>query len=262
MISSNICILQIVAFIRQGIAIMSHVLIVEDNDQLSRMYQKVLNHAGFKTLLVYNSQEAITMIRQFDPDLICLDWRLEVGNAKPVLEFLRNLKPEHRPKVLVISAQVTKQDLEGYEDLVSAKLIKPVPLSELVWCAQAALRQTRKLALQHSHVKSLAPDISQITLVGRISEQMVKVFQDPAIEASHTLVLDIRQFDVVGLNGRTPQVSLAIHDLVSQLRKVYVVYYNANKSDAQDFARTFFNEQEQYFYTSLDQALHDAIITG
>jgi DNA-binding response OmpR family regulator len=239
---------------------MSHVLIVEDNDQLSRMYQKVLNHAGFKTLLVYNSQEAIFMIRQFDPDLICLDWRLESGNAKPVLEFLRSLAPEQRPKVLLISAQITKQDLEGYEDLVSAKLIKPVPLSELVWCAQAALRQTRKLALQHSSIKRLSPDISQITLVGRISEQMSKVFQDPSVETARTLVIDIRQFDVMGLNGQTPEVSLTMRESLVQLQRVLLVYHSSNQSDAHYFAETFIGDCQKGFYHSLDQALHDAII--
>lgn len=108
------------------------ILIVEDNDKLTRMYDKVLKHAGYETICTPSVQEAIQLLIKHEPAAVCLDWRLEDGTGAAFLDYVRTLNGSHLPKILIISAQVTKREVAPYVDLIEGYYTKPIALKEMV----------------------------------------------------------------------------------------------------------------------------------
>lgn len=109
-----------------------YVMIVEDNDKLSRMYSKVLRHAGYETISTPSVEESIALFEEHWPRVVCLDWRLIDGTCEPFLDHIRQLDPADAPYILVISAEVTRDDVAAYLDLIEGYYTKPIELKEMV----------------------------------------------------------------------------------------------------------------------------------
>ena len=109
-----------------------YVLLVEDDEKLMRMYNKVLTHAGFETICVDSAADAIDCLIEYDPRVVCLDWRLVDGTCVPFLEYVQSLDPAYTPKILIISAEVTARDVENYLDVIQDYYTKPITLNEMV----------------------------------------------------------------------------------------------------------------------------------
>lgn len=79
---------------------MATILIVEDDTDLNAAYKLILEHEGHDVKSAYNGQEALTLLKEFEPDLILLDLLMPIMGG---LEFLQNyeLQKKH-PKVRVL----------------------------------------------------------------------------------------------------------------------------------------------------------------
>ena len=66
------------------------VLIIEDNVQLSRLYTKTLDHAGYEVSYSGTCESAIEFLSQTTPDVIILDMLLPDGNGFSILEWMRS----------------------------------------------------------------------------------------------------------------------------------------------------------------------------
>ena len=95
------------------------------------MYNKVLRHAGFDTVVTGYVEEAIAFYEELRPRIICLDWRLLDGTGKDFLDYLNSVEDE-LPAIFVISAEVTPDDIEGYQHLIRGYYNKPMELKEMV----------------------------------------------------------------------------------------------------------------------------------
>ncbi|TEU01997.1 response regulator [Candidatus Woesebacteria bacterium] len=69
---------------------MSKVLIIEDDSQLTNMYEKKLSGEGFTVLITSEGKKGITLAKREKPDIILLDIMLPGGmNGFDVLKELR-----------------------------------------------------------------------------------------------------------------------------------------------------------------------------
>lgn len=76
------------------------ILIVEDESALNEAYQLILKQAGYNIATAFNGNEALEIIKKFDPDIILLDLRMPHMDG---VEFLRHYKlKEKHPDVKVI----------------------------------------------------------------------------------------------------------------------------------------------------------------
>ncbi len=76
------------------------ILIVEDESALNEAYQLILKQAGYNIATAFNGNEALKIIKNFDPDIILLDLRMPHMDG---VEFLRHYKlKENHPNVKVI----------------------------------------------------------------------------------------------------------------------------------------------------------------
>lgn len=89
---------------------MTKVLIVEDDDILQRMYQKVLTAAGYVVSVVSDGSGALTFLQTEKPDVILLDIMLPGGmNGFDVLEQLKKDPKTREIKVLILTNLSTEE---------------------------------------------------------------------------------------------------------------------------------------------------------
>lgn len=82
------------------------VLIVEDNESLSRLYESYLIPTGINTHVVNTGKQAITFLAENKPQLILLDIMLSDMNGMDVLD---SLEPENRPQVIILTGHASKE---------------------------------------------------------------------------------------------------------------------------------------------------------
>jgi CheY-like chemotaxis protein len=78
---------------------MADILIVEDDKDLNNAYTIILENEGHTVKSVFNGQEALATLKNFEPQLILLDLLMPVMGG---LEFLQNYDLEAHPKVKVL----------------------------------------------------------------------------------------------------------------------------------------------------------------
>lgn len=82
------------------------VLIVDNNVELCRILEEYINKQhDLETIgLAHDGEKALKMIKQLEPDVVLLDITMPYLDGIGVLERLRTLKLQKRPRVIVITA--------------------------------------------------------------------------------------------------------------------------------------------------------------
>lgn len=79
---------------------MANILIVEDDTDLNAAYKVILENEKHTVKSAFNGQEALDLLKDFEPDLILLDLLMPIMGG---LEFLQNYElQEKHPKVKVL----------------------------------------------------------------------------------------------------------------------------------------------------------------
>jgi len=78
----------------------ANILIVEDDTDLNAAYKVILENEKHTVKSAFNGQEALDLLKDFEPDLILLDLLMPIMGG---LEFLQNYElQEKHPKVKVL----------------------------------------------------------------------------------------------------------------------------------------------------------------
>lgn len=116
---------------------MADILIVEDNDMLSRAYRTILEKNGHKVESAMNGQEGLEAADTFKPKVILLDLLMPKMGG---IEFLKNydaLGKHKDTKVIVLTNLGKEEDIQQAMDLGAYKYIikahsSPADLAALV----------------------------------------------------------------------------------------------------------------------------------
>ncbi|OGH76771.1 MAG: hypothetical protein A2469_02310 [Candidatus Magasanikbacteria bacterium RIFOXYC2_FULL_40_16] len=87
---------------------MSKILIVEDDNILSKAIETALKEGKFKTMTAMDGEEALIKAREFKPDLILLDLIMPKKSGEEVLEELK--KDEELKYIPVLVTTVKSED--------------------------------------------------------------------------------------------------------------------------------------------------------
>jgi len=118
---------------------MKHILIVEDNADVSAMLSEALTDAGYKTACVYTGTDGVNEVKNNSYNLILLDIMLPFKSGD---EALREIRKFSDIPVIIISAKDmvgTKIDMlkSGADDYIT----KPFDLGEVTARVASALRR-------------------------------------------------------------------------------------------------------------------------
>ena len=173
-----------------------HVLIVEDDSKLSRLYGKILNHAGYETRRVTTVDDALFHIKKFDPDVICLDWHLGDQLAEALLAYIAAFEEAQHPRVVLVSGKILRRNaltFTGYVHLIDVVMLKPAVLSNLVMTVKKLTDSTHAKRKQRYHVSvtTLGPEVVQIIWEGRVGKDMLEALSKPEVLKAKAVIFDV-----------------------------------------------------------------------
>ena len=79
---------------------MKKVMIVDDEPDLRKMLQIMLNNEGFEPVLINDGDEFLEKVEDVNPDLVLLDVMMPGPSTKEILKQLRFLNCD--PKIILI----------------------------------------------------------------------------------------------------------------------------------------------------------------
>lgn len=90
-------------------------LIAEDNLVNQKILKAFLDKFKIKSSIANNGQEAIDFLKDNKPNIIFMDYNMPVMDGIEATKFIRkNIDPDHKIKIVAVSASVTKEIREEY----------------------------------------------------------------------------------------------------------------------------------------------------
>ena len=125
-------------------------LFAEDDRDISKAVQTLLERSGYSVDAVYNGQDALDYIEQADYDGVILDWMMPKKSGIEVLAGMRS-KGISTPVLMLTARDAIEDRVEGLDTGADDYLPKPFAASELLARIRAMLR--RKVDYQHDIIK-------------------------------------------------------------------------------------------------------------
>lgn len=110
---------------------MPHILLVEDDDRLSKLIAKGLQDFEFEVTTAYDGMTGTKLSLQKDFDLVITDIILPEKNGLEFCNEIKALKPE-LPVIMLTALGTTDDKLEGFDAGADDYLTKPFEMRELV----------------------------------------------------------------------------------------------------------------------------------
>lgn len=119
---------------------MLNILLVEDDNELRKLYKTVLTENGYNVYEGKNGEEAFDILDNNIIDLVITDIMMPVMNGHDLVYELR--KSSYNMPILMISASDSLNDKEkGFMGGIDDYIVKPVDLNELIWRVKALFRR-------------------------------------------------------------------------------------------------------------------------
>lgn len=235
----------------------AHVLIVEDDHALSRLYAKVLQREGMRTLMVETIEDALHHLADFDPDVVSLDWRLASGTSAPILEAIQYISIETRPKVVLLSGHIHAEGIAPYNDVIDTYLEKPVNAHSLVESIRALAQRAaiERQPLQKVLCTPLGDGVVNMRWQGHVTASVLRSLMEPELATAHAVIFDIRRLNIARL---TLEHQGEAHPPVPLLKRVWVVHDPDSETDAHYLMRYLRTDAPIVYTTDYDAALHAA----
>ena len=108
----------------------NHVLVVDDEPELTFAYKTYLEYAGYKVTVANDAQTALELYKHDPADAVITDLTMPRMNGQELLQQLRQTKPNL--PVIIVSGFAGA--FEQHEDRRTKVLSKPMRLPKLVQC--------------------------------------------------------------------------------------------------------------------------------
>jgi two-component system OmpR family response regulator len=126
---------------REARAAEARLLVVDDEPNIVELLSASLRYAGFEVAVARNGHEAITVARDFRPDLMILDVMMPGLDG---FEVVRRLRSDGRtcPVVFLTAKDATEDKISGLTLGGDDYVTKPFSLEEVIARIRAVLRRT------------------------------------------------------------------------------------------------------------------------
>lgn len=127
------------------------ILIVEDEQKLSRVLQLELEYENYITEIANNGEDALQLIREKEWDLVLLDIMLPGLSGIEVLRKIRRAEI-HTPIILLTARDAVHDKVSGLDLGANDYMTKPFQIEELLARIRVNLRQKTQLNQQANHL--------------------------------------------------------------------------------------------------------------
>jgi nitrogen regulation protein NR(I) len=153
---------------------MSKILIIDDDDQLRKSFEKLLSEEGYAVASAASGEAGLEITQSMSPDLVIADIRLPGINGLETYRAIRELDPK-LPVIIMTAYGTTETAIEATKMGAFDYILKPFDVPEMLAVIKQALEAGR---FMRSPVKmDVKPDdISLEAIVGR-SKPMQDVYK-------------------------------------------------------------------------------------
>jgi len=186
--------------LRESMSI-SHILIIEDDDLVSRTVERSLSEEQFKISLADNGMDGLKMARKRSPDLVILDVIMPEMDGFEVCRKMRADASLSEIPILFLTAKIKDEDkVNGFLAGADDYLTKPFNIDELTLRVRAILRRT-------SHHEASQPqpwDENHFSPAARRVLHELQLHKNTPV-ANYTLVVGDFVLDTHSYELHTPQ---------------------------------------------------------
>ena len=118
---------------------MTTILVVDDDHKITDMLRRTLAYEGYRVVVGYDGQEALTKAQIERPDLVVLDWLMPKLNGIETARLLRSTSD--MPILMLTARDAVEQRVEGLNSGADVYLVKPFAPEELLARIRALLRR-------------------------------------------------------------------------------------------------------------------------
>ena len=119
------------------------ILVVDDDREIIRLVRAYLEKAGYETLIAYNGETALHMLRREQPDLLILDLMLPDRDGWDITRLIRQDAKLKATPIMMLTARVDDEDkIVGLELGADDYITKPFNPREVLARVRALLRRS------------------------------------------------------------------------------------------------------------------------
>jgi two-component system response regulator MtrA len=178
---------------------MTHILLIEDNEDLAFGLQRTLEAEGYEVSVAADGPAGVEAVGRIRPALVMLDLMLPGMDGYQVLRAIRQAK--HEMPVLILTARGEEADkVVGFRLGADDYVTKPFGLSELLARVNALLRRARaintpveRLAFGSVEINVAAHTVTKrgakVALTPKEFELLVTLLRRPGVVVSRPALL-------------------------------------------------------------------------
>ncbi|MDP2923325.1 MAG: response regulator [Candidatus Omnitrophota bacterium] len=108
------------------------ILIVEDEPDILKMLEFILEKNGFEVIVAIDGPQALDLFKQQKPDLVILDWLLPSMDAAEISSRMRDISGSKYTPVILLTATAEDIIKKAKDCDAQAYYLKPFDYEELV----------------------------------------------------------------------------------------------------------------------------------
>jgi nitrogen regulation protein NR(I) len=121
---------------------LSTVLIIDDDDQLRKSFEKLLMEEGFTVKSAASGEAGLNLVNEEAPDLVILDIRLPGMNGLETFEAIRKIEPK-LPVIIMTAYGTTETAIEATKMGAFDYILKPFEIPDMLGVIGQALDASR-----------------------------------------------------------------------------------------------------------------------
>jgi nitrogen regulation protein NR(I) len=128
--------------VRGRCAFLSTILIIDDDDQLRRSFEKLLSEEGYHVVSAPSGESGLRILRSNVPDLVILDIRLPGMNGIDTFKAIHEIEPK-LPVIMMTAYGTTETAIEATKLGAFDYILKPFDIPEMLGVIAKALEAGR-----------------------------------------------------------------------------------------------------------------------
>lgn len=194
---------------------MNKILVIEDNENLARIYQSILSKNYFDVFITTDGQQALDLLEKIHVDIIITDVMMPNMDGFEFASLMRDAGFE--VPILMITALDSLEDKKrGFKLGIDDYMVKPIDLDEMVLRVEALLRRakiahTKQLTVNETILDQSSYNVmfnnQQLTLPQKEFQLLYKLLSYPDKIFTRQQLMD----EIWGLDTDTDERTIDVH---------------------------------------------------